>query len=287
MPTARALPLRSRALAAACGGRYSSRMPELPEVEAAAALARRAVVGRAITSLRLLHPAQRRRLSARAARALGGEVVVAVERRGKLQRFRLRSGRCLEVHFRMTGDWELPATGAPLPSHARAVLEFDDGTRLVLRDPRALSVLTVRKAGASLDDTLGPDATDRAFDSAWLARALAKRRAPIKPLLLDQRIVAGVGNIYASEALWHARIDPRTPANRLTPTHLTRLVRAVRHVMSKALRRAARYYRDTNASLPDRFAVYDRERRKCRRCGEKVRRMVQAGRSTYWCVCQR
>lgn len=263
-------------------------MPELPEVEAAATLARRAVVGRVITSLRLLHPAQRRRLPARLARSLAGETIVAVERRGKVQRLRLTSGRCLEVHFRMTGDWELPPPAAPLPRHARAVLALEDGTRLVLRDPRALSVLAVRPAGAPLDDGLGPDATDPAFDPPWLARALASRRAPIKPVLLDQRVVAGVGNIYASEALWHARLDPRTPANRLSRADVARLVRAIRRVMATALRHAARYdASDGTGSADGRFAVYDRAGEPCRRCGHAIRRLVQAGRSTYWCAhCQ-
>lgn len=258
-------------------------MPELPEVEAAAAFARAAVVGRVITRLRVLHPAQRRCLPARAVRALAGETIAAVERRGKIQRLRLTSGRCLEVHFRMTGDWELPAAGAALPAHTRAVLELDGDVRLALTDPRALSVLTLRPAGAPFGARLGPDATDPAFNTRWLSEALARRRAAIKPVLLDQRVVAGVGNIYASEALWHARIDPRTPANRLPPAVLARLVRAIRHVMATALRRSARYYPSDGPTSVTRFAVYDREGAPCRRCGRPIRRLVQAGRSTFFC----
>lgn len=261
-------------------------MPELPEVEAAAALARRVAIGRVITSLRLLHPAQRRQLPAGVARSLAGEVVVAVERRGKVQRLRLTSGRCLEVHFRMTGDWAPVAAGDPLPDHARAVLHLQDGTALALTDPRALSVLAVRPAGARLDADLGPDATDPRFTADWLAPVLARRRAAIKPVLLDQRVVAGIGNIYASEALWHARIDPRTSAHRLTADARVRLVRSVRHVMAVALRHGERYYDSGSPADARRFAVYGREGERCRRCGRAVRRIVQAGRSTYWCACQ-
>jgi formamidopyrimidine-DNA glycosylase len=270
-------------------------MPELPEVEAAAAVARRVAVGRTITSVRVLHAAPRRALPPAVARSLAGDVVVAVERRGKSQRFRLASGRSLHVHFRMTGDWAVCHPGGPLPPHARVVLALAPAkprrerpgsgvVRLVLDDPRALGVLTVTGAGDERPAELGPDATDAAFTSDRLRDALRRRRAAIKLALLDQRVVAGIGNIYAAEALWRARIDPRTPASRLNAVRRARLVRAIRATIRRALQRPER----SRNSRRGRFAVYDREGAACLRCGGRIRRIAQAGRSTYYCPsCQR
>ena len=260
-------------------------MPELPEVEHAASIARAIAVGRTITSVSVLHPAQRRGLPVTDARSLAGDRVMAVERRGKSQRFRLASGRELRVHFRMTGDWLIPGPG-PLPKSARAVIEFDDGIRLVLDDPRALSVISLCAVEPEADG-LGPDALDPVMSALHLSTALASRRIPIKVALLDQSIVAGIGNIYASEALWRARIDPRTPANRLTRDRLGPLVRAIRATLQSALKRQQRYY---GGEAPDdnRFRVYDREGERCRRCGGTIRRITQAARSTYFCPkCQK
>ena len=262
-------------------------MPELPEVEHAASIARRVAVGRTITSVRVRHPSQRRSLPPRDARALVGDRVLEVRRRGKSQRFVLASGRELQVHFRMTGDWLEPGEG-PLPRSVRAVLAFDDGSRLALDDPRALSVLSLC-AASNADDGIGPDALDPGLSAPALAESLASRRIPIKVALLDQRIIAGVGNIYAAEALWRARIDPTTPANAVTPRRLATLLRAIRATLTSALKWQQRYYgRATEANWNTRFAVYDREGRPCRRCGTRIRRITQAARSTYFCPqCQR
>jgi formamidopyrimidine-DNA glycosylase len=261
-------------------------MPELPEVEHAAAVARAIAVGRTITSVTVRHPAQRRGLPARDARSLAGDRVLGVERRGKSQRFSLASGRVLQVHFRMTGDWTIVDPG-PLPRAVRAVIVFDDGGRLALHDPRALSVISL--CAAVPDDAgLGPDATDPAVNARYLAGSLESRRIPIKVALLDQSIVAGIGNIYAAEALWRARIDPRTPANRLPRARLGALARAIRSTMQAAIRRQQRYYRSAEESDAGRFAVYDREGEPCRRCGARIRRITQAARSTYFCPgCQK
>lgn len=261
-------------------------MPELPEVEQAAAMARTVAVGRTITSITVRHRSQRRGLPAREARLLVGDRIVSVERRGKAQRFRLASGRTLQVHFRMTGDWIIPGPGK-LPRTVRAILAFDDGGRLALDDPRALSVLSLCAVG-SHEDRLGPDAIDPRLTAGRLAGALTTRRIAIKLALLDQRVVAGIGNIYASEALWRARIDPETSANRLGVARLATLVRAIRATMKAAMDRQERYYgSDGGGSDSGRFAVYDREGKPCRRCRSPIRRITQAGRSTYFCArCQ-
>ncbi len=255
-------------------------MPELPEVENAAARARRSVRGRTITRVRVLHPAFRRRLSPAAARSLAGEGITAVSRHAKTQFLCLTSGRTLQVHFRMTGDWAALPAGAPLPPHARLAIDFDDGSRLALDDSRALAVVTLH-AGPP-PSPAAPDALDPVFDARWLGTVLAGRRAPVKAALLDQGVAAGVGNIYACEALWRARIDPRTPAHRLGRIRLTRLVRAIRGVLREGLRRHARYYGAPDAPAA-RFAVYDRDGERCRRCGGRIRRVVLRSRGTWFC----
>jgi formamidopyrimidine-DNA glycosylase len=246
-------------------------MPELPEVEAAVRLLRATTEGRTIVSARLMHPSLRVRLGPRRLRSLAGARVGRVERRGKHQLLHLEDGRALHAHFRMAGDWLVGRATDPQPRFARAVLELDDGARVWLVDPRALSTLDLRDAAGTIDLGLGPEAIDPALRPDDLARAVARRRGAVKPALLDQRLIAGIGNIYAVEALWRARIDPRAPAASLSRSDVARLLSAIRVVMRRALER------------PTRFAVYDREGLPCRRCGAAVSRIVQAGRSTYFC----
>ena len=252
-------------------------MPELPEVERAARRIRRAVVGRTIARARLLHPALARRITARALTSLRDHVVVAVEQRAKHQLLVLDDGRSLHVHFRMAGDWQLDGVGDELPRSARASIDFTDGTRLLLVDPRALSSMLLLAKGATPFDELGPDPSSGDFIDA-LASALARRSTAIKPALLDQRVAAGVGNIYAAEALWEARIDPRAPARSLTRAQVEDLAAAIRVVLDRG-RVGGRRYRDGAASL----RVYDREGAPCPRCGTAIERIVQAGRSTCFC----
>jgi len=188
----------------------------------------------------------------------------------------------LHAHFRMNGDWTPAETGAPLPRFARAVIDFDDGSALVFVDSRALGTIDVHPAGAELDLGLGPDAADPEWTAAQLAATLAPRRGPIKPALLDQRLVAGLGNIYAAESLWRARINPFTPCNAITRAQVTALRKAIDAVIVRAT--GARYTDDDTIALD----VYDREGLPCRRCGTTIERVVQAGRSTYYCPhCQR
>ncbi len=260
-------------------------MPELPEVEYASRIARRAVRGRTIARVRVLHPSQRRALPPSAARSLQGDRIVRVRRRAKYQVLVLESGRSLVVHFRLAGDWVMAGPNDGMPPYARVVLGFDDGSTLVLADPRALSAVTLVDAGIDPLPALGPEATARQFDAKHLHGAAAKRRIPIKPFLLDQRLVAGVGNIYASEGLWFARVDPRRNARSLSPDECERVVAGIKRVMHKALRAPMRYYETGVEHL--RFNVYDREGKGCRRCRTPIKRIVQGARSTYFCAaCQ-
>jgi formamidopyrimidine-DNA glycosylase len=254
-------------------------MPELPEVQHAAAVARAALVGRTIAALRLLHPALRRGCTDAARDAVAGRRVVHVERRGKHQLVHLDDAAVLHVHFRMSGDW-VEARAGDVPRHARAALDLTDGSALVLVDPRALSTVDWHAAGALSLPPLGLDALDPALDGAALGVALAGRRGPIKPALLDQRVVAGLGNIYAVEALWLARVDPRLPARSLGPVRRERLVVAVRATLASALDVPGRYSRGETVEA---MRVYGRAGAPCLRCGAGIARIVQVGRSTYYC----
>lgn len=257
------------------------RMPELPEVEAAVKLLRRRVTGRTIVRVRLLHPAMQRQLTPAQLRILEGARITCVERRGKHQFLHLADGAQLHVHFRMNGAWTHGSVGDETPRFARAVFEFSDGSCLAFVDSRALGTIALHVAGAHPDLALGPDASDKMWTSEHLAQALAERRTAVKTALLDQRVVAGLGNIYSSESLWRARIDPRLASRLLTPRQVKALRRAVAFVLARAT--GARYTDESTVDLD----VYDREGLPCRRCRTQIERIVQAGRSTYFCpACQ-
>ena len=255
-------------------------MPELPEVERAARTLSKAALGKTVAAVRAIHPALKRRLPAAKARRAKGRRIESIERRGKHQLLKLDSGDTVVIHFRMNGDWEIGTTAAPLDRFARAVIDLDDGTRISLVDRRALSTITVDREGSSSLPKLGREASDPALDAAYLAENLKRRKIAIKPALMDQAILAGLGNIYAAEALWESGIDPRSTAASMSVETLARLVDAIRLVLNPRKRRPGRY---TDVRNRGRFAVYDREGQECRRCGGTIQRIVQGGRSTYFC----
>jgi len=265
-------------------------MPELPEVEDAARRLRTAIVGKTVLSAQSLHPSIARSLTQPACSGLVARRAEEVARRGKIQLVRFDDGRLLEVHFRMTGDWAIGRDPEPPPTLERARFVFDDGTRVSYVDGRAFGVLRVHQPGAFRMPELGPEPLDESFDAAALAVALRTRRGPIKPVLLDQRVVAGLGNIYAAEALWEAGIRPDAPANRISRARVARLRDSIRLVLQHA--DGSRYF-ERDATWPERpqvdnWRVYDREGEPCRRCSSRIARIVQSGRSTYSCRnCQR
>ena len=255
-------------------------MPELPEVERARRVLERAAVGKRLTSVRALHPSAARALPARDADAVAGATLVRVERRGKHQLLRLDDGRTLHAHFRMNGDWEVGRAAQAVPAHARYLLDFADGTRVALVDSRALASITLHAADHDPLPTMGPEATAPEFDGASLRAALAGRRCAVKVALLDQRVVAGLGNIYAVEALWHARVDPRAIASTVSRARCARIADGARTALADAARDPGRYQ---DGDAVERLNVYGREGEPCRRCGRAIRRIVQAGRSTFFC----
>ncbi|HEY4953290.1 MAG TPA: bifunctional DNA-formamidopyrimidine glycosylase/DNA-(apurinic or apyrimidinic site) lyase [Gemmatimonadaceae bacterium] len=260
-------------------------MPELPEVENAMRRLRAAVEGKTIGTVRALHPSLERQLPAAKARRLKQRRIVRVERRGKHQLLHLDDGSALHAHFRMNGDWVMSTTADAPDRFTRAVIDLTDGTRIELNDSRALSALTFHAAGENALPPLGIEADDDALDVAYLSKALSGRRGPVKPALMDQKIIAGLGNIYAAEALWRARISPRATASSISKPRLARLVEAIRAVLSAENRPPGRY---TDTENRHRFGVYDREGEPCRVCATRIKRTIQAGRSTYYCPkCQR
>ena len=269
-------------------------MPELPEVETVRAQLQPLLVGRRfdrveIYDLRLVRPEE----PAAVAAELEGERVAAVDRRGKYLIVRFESSRVLLVHLRMTGSFRHgPAGSLEDESHRRAVVTLDDGSDVVYRDMRRFGtwmVLDAEELEPYLASRLGEEPLDRAFTARTLGRSLAGRRAPIKAALLDQRRLAGMGNIYADEALWRARIHPLRPAGELDADELRRLRRAIRHTLELGIARQgatlSTYERPDGASgrMQREFKVYGREGEPCDRCGTPIERIRLAGRSTAYC----
>jgi len=255
-------------------------MPELPEVERAAGQIRRAALGKTILAVKAIHPSLKKKFTPTHSRAVKGRRIENVERRGKHQLLLLDSGDTLVIHFRMNGDWGIGTVEEPLDRFARAAIDLTDGTRISLVDRRALSSITLDKKGESSLPRLGREASDAALDADYLIEVLRRKKIAIKPALMDQAVIAGLGNIYAAEALWEAKIDPRCPAAEVSREKLETLVEAIRLVLSPKKRRPGRY---TDKRGVERFAVYDREGKDCKRGDGVIERIVQAGRSTYFC----
>lgn len=275
-------------------------MPELPEVETIRRDLAGEVEGRRLRAARVHQPdvlmnlpspdAFRREVVGRGIRSLG--------RRAKYLLFWLSDGRVLQVQLRMTGRFALGRT-RPDPdefSHVAAELEMDDGRTLWYDDVRRLGGfrLVDGEAWAREDRRLGPEPLSEGYRPGDLAGPLAGRRAPVKNLLLNQELVAGIGNIYASEALHAAGLDPRRAGGDLEDEEVVLLHRAIRSVLREALAHAGTTLRDYRAPngrsgrFQERLLVYGREGEPCRGCGEEVRRLKQAGRSTFFCPgCQR
>jgi formamidopyrimidine-DNA glycosylase len=274
-------------------------MPELPEVETIRSRLAPVLTGRRFDEVLILDPRLTRPEPPEAvAGALVGERVADVRRRGKYLIFEFESGRHLLVHLRMTGTFEYPvAGGADTDLYRRALIGLDDGSDVAYRDIRRFGTWAVLEPGeldAYLDTRIGGEPLEHAFTTAALARGLAGRRTPVKAALLDQKAVAGVGNIYADEALWRARIHPQRPAGELAPAEIAALRRAVRKTLELGIARQGatlRNYRDPGGRrgrMQLEFQVYGRAGEPCPRCGTPIEKIRAAGRGTWYCPnCQR
>lgn len=269
-------------------------MPELPEVETvrrqiAPVLEGATILRAEILDVRLTRPVE----PGFVADSLVGERIATVERRGKYLLWRMASGRTLVVHLRMTGSLRhAPAGSLPADAYRRARVVLDTGAEVGYRDVRRFGTWELLDEGhlrPYLASRLGPEPLAPSFTAARLGRLLEGRRAPVKAFLLDQRRIAGVGNIYADEALWRARIHPRRVAGELGLDEVARLHRAIRAALRRGVELQGSTLRDyatpegSSGGMQREFHVYGRLGEACDRCGRPIERIVVAGRGTWLC----
>ena len=273
-------------------------MPELPEVEVlrrslAPHLAGDVVRGVRVWDGRLREPVDRRGLG----RRLRGRRIERLDRRAKYLLVQLEGGQTLVVHLGMSGRLTLVAGDTPREAHEHVGLGLESGRRLRFRDPRRFGLVfalpTAQVAGDRHFAHLGVEPLD-GLDGAVLEAKAQGRRGPVKSFLMDGRIVVGVGNIYACEALHRAGIHPARSVARIASTRWARLAEAVRQTLEEAIRQGGTTLNDfTDGEGNDGYfqvslAVYGREGQSCPRCGRAIARRVQSGRSTFYCPgCQR
>ncbi|MEP7362208.1 MAG: bifunctional DNA-formamidopyrimidine glycosylase/DNA-(apurinic or apyrimidinic site) lyase [Acidobacteriota bacterium] len=264
-------------------------MPELPEVEAVVRRLRDRVVGsriRSVTAWRCATP--------EVEELAPGHAIQAVERRAKHILIRLSGGLTLHTHLRMTGNLYAIPDARMHAAGARVVIALKGGAGIVFEDSRALGKMAVRQTSdlnTELEETLGPEPLSDAFTAQQFVDSARASRQPAKLFLMDQRRVAGLGNIYVAEILFRAKVDPRKQIGRLKRARLERLHAQIVGVMRDAVESAWIAY-----GVPGQFSegemfdcqVYDREGQPCLVCGKPIRRLPQGGRSTYFCAsCQR
>jgi formamidopyrimidine-DNA glycosylase len=268
-------------------------VPELPEVETIRAGLEPHLVGRTfdrveITDPRLTRPHDPREVAGE----LEGERVTALDRRGKYLVVRFETGRVLLIHLRMTGSLRVLRDEDDDP-YRRAVVRLDNGSDAVAyRDVRRFGTWLLLEPGELepyLATRVGVEPLGDALTARSLADRLARRRAPLKAVVLDQRVFAGVGNIYADEALWWARLHPQRPACDLTPAELTALVRGIKRALRRGIARQGttlRDYRNADGAageMQTEFRVYGRDGEPCFRCGHPIEKTRAGGRGTWFC----
>lgn len=287
-------------------------MPELPEVETVRRGLEPALKGRRLDRVVARRPDLRFPLPEGFGQRLTGATVERLERRAKYLRLPLSTGETLVIHLGMTGRFEIEGRGDPErpgqfrtaashdDKHAHVVFETDTGGKITYFDPRRFGFMDLI-ATAEIDTHpwfagLGPEPLGPAFNPKQLAAAIAGKRQNIKATLLDQHVVAGLGNIYVCEALWRARISPLTAAGRISAKRLALLVETAKTVLVEAVEAGGSTLRDyagVDGELgyfQHDFRAYGRERQPCLRdgCRGVIKRIVQAGRSTFYCpACQR
>jgi formamidopyrimidine-DNA glycosylase len=267
-------------------------MPELPEVETIRAQLEPELIGRRIERLEVLDERWSRPVAPEVlAAAVSGRSIESLGRRGKYLLLQLDGGETLVMHLRMTGNLLL-VDGSRTDDHLRARFHLDDGREMRFTDPRRFGEAFLLGSTAleeRFGQRLGVEPLSEEFTAEGLARIAAGRRAPLKSFLLDQAGVAGVGNIYADEALFRARLHPLSPAGSMRSEHVTALRDGVVAALRAGLDGGGASiddYRDARGQrgqMQEEFLVHTREGEPCPRCAEPIRRIVVAGRSTYYC----
>jgi formamidopyrimidine-DNA glycosylase len=275
-------------------------MPELPEVETVMRGLEARLLGRRIVRAELSRHDLRHAVPPELPAALKGAEVIGFRRRAKYILMRLKDRPTLLIHLGMSGRMNLGSVGRnePAPLHEHLVLETDDGTRVGFVDPRRFGALAlldpVREEQHKLLAGLGVEPLGRDFDAAYLAHMLARRATPMKAALLDQTRIAGLGNIYVSEALFRARISPERLAKDVTPSEVKLLVKEIKATLAEAIAAGGSTLRDYAQPSGElgyfqhSFKVYGREGEPCERCHGPpqcpgIRRIVQSGRSSFYC----
>ena len=289
-------------------------MPELPEVETVRMGLKPALENRRLVKVETRRGGLRVPFPKDFAKRLTGRRIRRLTRRAKYLLAELDGGETLVIHLGMSGRMAVYAEGkerrlgqyvydgappgAGNGKHDHVVMETDAPARIVFTDPRRFGLMTLVATG-SLDENklfkdLGIEPLSREFDAAWLAAALKGKKTPVKSALLDQRVIAGLGNIYACEALFRAGISPKWLAGKVRRDATAALAEAIKAVLKAAIAAGGsslRDYKKADGNLGEfqhRFQVYDREGAPCAHCSGTVRRIVQAGRSTFYCPkCQR
>jgi len=271
-------------------------MPELPEVETTRKHLEPAIVGRRITDV-TIHAGAERLAMTHAAReletALTGRTVEALSRHGKYLLAALDDGRTWVLHLRMSGSLVVAPTDEP-DRYERARVVFSDGTVLRFNDLRKFGTWHLVEDPRDAMPNVGPDALSEEFSVGWLRDHLARRSVAVKSALLDQKVAAGVGNIYADEACYIAGVDPRTAANQLGPRRVRRLHAAVIEALDRSLSDGGTTFSDYVDGLggeglhKTRVHVFRRDGEPCDRCGTEIRKIRLGGRGTHFCPrCQR
>lgn len=267
-------------------------MPELPEIETIVRGLRPDLQGRLILAAEVDWPRTVATATVEAfQQRLTGQRMEAVGRRGKYITVRLSGGDWLLIHLKMTGHLQVMPGDATPDKHIRAVFHLDDGRQLWFRDPRKFGRLHLTGDPDTVVGDLGPEPLADDFTLAAFAALLRRRRGRLKPLLLNQRFIAGLGNIYADEALFAARLHPQRTADTLSDDEIAALYHAVRRVLRQGIENRGttlddRSYRDATGEEGDNQAhlrVYGRAGRPCVRCGTPVQRIVLNGRSAHFC----
>ena len=285
-------------------------MPELPEVESLRRILARSATGLTIVSAKVHEPRLRRKVSHDFDASIAGRRIEGLARRAKYLILQLAGGEALLVHLGMSGSLtHRPgnAAGGPIfadhdesldPAHDHVEFRLDDGSRIVYNDPRRFGLLKLVPAGA-LEATvelrgLGPEPLGDAFSAGYLALRARGRRVAIKNLLMDQRIVAGIGNIYAAEILFRAAVRPTRRSGRLSRAELGRIAAATRSVLREAIGKRGttfRSYRDSRGQpggFASRLRVYGREGEPCYTCSTPIRNVIVGQRASFFCPqCQK
>jgi len=272
-------------------------VPELPEVEVVRRGLAPLLVGRSVTGVRCLRPALRYPLPAGLQDRLRGRTCLRVQRRAKYLLLFFDADMLLAWHLGMSGQFHVLPEGEQAGPHEHVRISLDDGASLRYRDARRFGYLGLFSASDWQQHDwfarLGPEPLDDVFDGAWLYRCCAGRRIAVKTLIMQAQTVAGVGNIYACEALFRAGIHPARAAGRISGARCRSLARAIKAVLAAAIDAGGSSISDfvhadgSPGYFAHHFQVYRRQGQPCLRCGAGVRRIVQAGRSTFYCAgCQ-